>query len=187
MRFGKRRVDPIAEEQAFLEEVYSRMKPLLHRMILSQGASEHEAEDILQEAFLRLWQKVETLIRLPERKCFNYVYTAVRNTALSYLSRTPGRGTQPLDESVPAPEKNGPEEYYLSLEKEQVFRLAMEKLDEASRQVLLMRYVLEEDDKRIALRFGVKPDSVRMMVSRARAKLKTEMKKLEDGGEGEKE
>ena len=72
-RFGKRRVDPIAEEQAFLEGVYSRMKPLLHRMILSLGATEHEAEDILQEAFLRLWQKVETLILLPERKCFNYV------------------------------------------------------------------------------------------------------------------
>ena len=63
----------------------------------------------------------------------------------------------------------------------------MEKLDESSRQLLLLRYVLEEDDKQIALRFGVKPESLRMMVSRARAKLKTEMKKLEDGGEGEKE
>ena len=185
MRFGKRRVDPIAEEQAFLEEVYGRMKPLLHRMILSLGASEHEAEDILQEAFLRLWQKVETLILLPERKCFNYVYTAVRNTALSHLRRSSRRLTQPLDENLPAPAGKGPEEYYLSLEKERLFRAAMEKLDETSRQVLLMRYVLEEDDKQIAQRFGVKPDSVRMMASRARAKLKTEMKKLEEAGEEE--
>ena len=43
------------------------------------------------------------------------------------------------------------------------------------------RYVLEEDDKEIALRFGVKPDSLRMMVSRARAKLKAEMQRLEEG------
>ena len=63
----------------------------------------------------------------------------------------------------------------------------MEKLDENSRQLLLLRYVLEEDDKHIAEHFGVKPESLRMMVSRARAKLKTEMKKLEDGGKGEKE
>ena len=186
MRFGKRPIDPVAEEQAFLDGVYSRMKPLLHRLILSLGASEHEAEDILQEAFLRLWQKVETLRDLPEKRCFNYVYTTVRNTALSYLSRKPRQGAQPLDENLPAPGGKGPEEYYLSLEKEQTFRRAMEKLDETSRQILLMRYVLEEDDKQIALRFGVKPDSVRMMASRARARLKTEMKKLEDGGEEEK-
>ena len=185
MRKRKRPNDLIAGEQAFLEEVYSRMKPLLHKLILSQGASESEAEDILQEAFLRLWQKVEVLRGLPEKRCFNYVYTAVKNTALTYLGRKSQQGAQPLDENVPAPAQRGPEEYYLSLEKERVFRRAMEKLDETSRQVLLMRYVLEEDDKQISQRFGVKPDSVRMMVSRARAKLKTEMKKLEEAGEEE--
>ena len=187
MRFGKRRIDPIAEEQAFLEGVYSRMKPLLHKLILSQGATESEAEDILQEAFLRLWQKVEILRDLPEKRCFNYVYTTVKNTALKYLGRKSRQGAQPLDESIPAPARKGPEEYCLSLEKERVFRRAMEKLDENSRQLLLLRYVLEEDDKHIAEHFGVKPESLRMMVSRARAKLKTEMKKLEDSGKGEKE
>ena len=182
MRFRNRPIDPVAEEQAFLEGVYSRMKPLLHRLILSHGASEHEAEDILQEAFLRLWQKVETLMELPERKCFNYVYTTVRNVTLSNLGRKSRQETRLLEENIPSSQAKGPEEYYLSLEKEQFFRLAMEKLDDNSRQILLMRYVLEEDDRQIAERFGVKPDSVRMMVSRARAKLKTEMKKLEDLG-----
>ena len=181
MRKWKRRIDPVAEEQAFLEGVYGRMKPLLHKLILSQGASEHEAEDILQEAFLRLWQKVETLRELPESKCLSYVYTTVRNTAMTYLGRKTRQGTQPLDENVPAPAGKGPEEYYLSLEKEETFRRAMERLDESSRQLLLLRYVLEEDDKEIALRFGVKPDSLRMMVSRARAKLKAEMQRLEEG------
>ena len=185
MRFRQRPIDPIAEEQAFLEGVYSRMKTLLHKLILSQGATESEAEDILKEAFLRLWQKVETLIELPERKCFNYVYTTVSNTTLSHLSRKARQPVLPLEENVPAPAK-GPEEYYLSLEKEQIFRRALEKLDDNSRQLLLLRYVLEEDDKQIAMRFGVRPESLRMMVSRARAKLKTEMRKLEDGGEGDK-
>ena len=186
MRFKKRPTDPVAEEQAFLEGVYSRMKPLLHRLILSLGATEDEAEDILQEAFLRLWQKVETLRGLPEKQCFNYVYTAVRNTALRHLSRSSRQGTRPLEEELPAPAEESPEEYCLSLEKERLFRRAREKLDEVSREVLLMRYVLEEDDKGIARRFGVKPDSVRMMASRARTKLKAEMKKLEEAGEGER-
>ena len=75
-----------------------------------------EAEDILHEAFLRLWQKVETLRDLPEKRCFNYVYTTVRNTALSHLRRSSRRLTQPLDENLPAPTGKGPEEYYLSLD-----------------------------------------------------------------------
>ena len=124
---------------------------------------------------------METLRELPERKCLSYVYTTVRNTAMTYLGRKARQGTQPLDENVPAPAGKGPEEYYLSLEKEETFRRAMERLDESSRQLLLLRYVLEEDDKEIALRFGVKPDSLRMMVSRARAKLKAEMQRLEEG------
>ena len=185
MRFRKRPIDPVAEEQAFLEGVYSRMKPLLHRLILSQGASESEAEDILQEAFLRLWQKVEMLQELPEKRCFNYVYTTVRNTSLHHLSRASRQSSQPLDDSVPDRAGKGPEEYYLSLEKEQTFRRAMEQLDETSRRLLVLRYVLEEDDKSIAQHFGVKPDSVRMMLTRARTKLKTTMKKLENGGEEE--
>ena len=179
MRFGKRPIDPVAREQAFLEGVYRRMGPLLHRRILSLGASEQEAEDILQESFLRLWQRVEYLRELPEKKCFNYVYTTVNNAALTHLGRAARRAAQPLDEDLPAPER-GPEDYYLSLEKEETFRRAMERLDEGSRELLTMRYVLEEDDAEIARRFGVKPDSVRMMLSRARAKLKTEMKAGEE-------
>ena len=53
MKFRKRPIDPVAGEQAFLERVYSRMKPLLHRLILSQGATESEAEDILRVVFAR--------------------------------------------------------------------------------------------------------------------------------------
>jgi len=182
----KRPNDLVGENQLFLEELYSRMKPLLGRLIQSLGASESEAEDILQEAFLRLWQKVELLRGLTERKCFNYVYTTVRNTAFTHLGRTGRQQGLPLEEAAQAASERGPEEYYLSLEKEGQFRSAMAALDERSRELLLMRYVLEEDDRHIAERFGVQPESVRMLMSRARAKLKAEMKRLEDSGEEER-
>ncbi len=185
MRKIDRPVDLVAEDRAFLEEVYSRLKPLLHRLILSQGAAETDAEDILQEAFLHLWQKVDKLREMPDRRCFNYVYTTVRNSALSWLSCKSRQGTRPLAEELPDSAEKGPEEYCLSLEKEQVFRRAMDRLDEGSRRLLLLRYVLEESDEAIAASFGVKPSSVRMMLSRARAKLKTEMMKLEESGKGE--
>ena len=110
MRKKERPIDLVAGDQAFLEGVYRRLKPLLHRLILSQGAAGSDAEDILQEAFLRLWQKVDKLRGMSDRRCFNYVYTTVRNTALSWLGRRSRQGTQPLDEAFPAPAGKGPAE-----------------------------------------------------------------------------
>ena len=186
MRVKNRSADPVRENQAFLEGLYGRMKPLLLRLIRSMNASESETEDILQESFLRLWEKVDRLRSLPEKKCFSYVYTTVKNTALKQLrsaSRQPGLSL----EDTEAPETGpGPEEYLLTLEKEGQFRAAMAELDERTRQLLTLRYLLEEDDRHIAEALAVQPDSVRMMLTRARKRLKTEMMRLEDSGKGEK-
>ena len=71
----------------------------------------------------------------------------------------------------------------LSLEREQDFYTAMDRLEEGPRQLLILRYVLEARDEEIAERLGVQKDSVRMLLTRARRKLREELRKLEEGGE----
>ncbi|MBR4703344.1 MAG: sigma-70 family RNA polymerase sigma factor [Oscillospiraceae bacterium] len=178
-------IDPIQADRAFLEGLYRRWRDLLYAHARSLGAGEAEAEDVLQESFLHLWEKVETLRGLPERRLFNYVYTTVHNAALSHLAR---RGRLPglsLDDPAlaVADRKPGPEEALLSLERERDFRAAMDRLEEGPRQLLILRYVLEAGDEEIAESLGVQKDSVRMLLTRARRKLREELKKLEEGGE----
>ncbi len=178
-------IDPIEADRAFLEELYRRWRDLLYAHARSLGAAETEAEDVLQESFLHLWEKVETLRGLPERRQFSYVYTTVHNAALSHLARR-GRlpGLSLDDPALAAADRTpGPEEALLSLEREREFRAAMEKLEEGAKLLLTLRYVLEESDEAIAGRLGVKKDSVRMLMTRARRKLREELKKLEEGGE----
>ena len=184
MRRKEKPVDPIRADQAFLDGLYHRHKDLLYAVVRSLGVAESEAEDILQEAFLRLWEKVERLRSLPEKRCFNYVYTTVRNTAFSHLSRRARLPGLSLDDpALPEPGgKLGPEDVLLSLERERAFDEAMDRLEEGPRQLLLRRYVLEESDEEIAESLGVKKDSVRMLLTRARRKLREELKKLEEGG-----
>ncbi len=182
MRSGGRPADPIAADQAFLEGLYHQYKALLWAHVRSLGAAEAEAEDILQEAFLHLWEKVDKLRSLPERRRFNYVYTAVRNTAFTHLSRhsrLPGLSLD--DPSLPEPGGGlDPEDVMLSLEKERLFFEAMDRLEEGPRQLLVLRYVLEEGDEEIAAALGVKKASIRMLLTRARRKLRAELKKLEE-------
>ncbi len=178
-------IDPIQADRAFLEGLYRRWKDLLYAHVRSLGAGEAEAEDVLQESFLHLWEKVETLRGLPERRLFNYVYTTVHNAALSHLGRKRRNPGLSLDDpALAVPDRKlGPEEVLLSLEREQDFYTAMDRLEEGPRQLLILRYVLEARDEEIAQRLGVQKDSVRMLLTRARRKLREELAKLEEGGE----
>lgn len=185
MRRKEKPIDPVRADQAFLDGLYHRHKDLLYAHIRSLGVAESEAEDILQEAFLRLWEKVERLRGLPERQQFSYAYTAVHNTALTWLARSRRLPGLSLEDPAAGDPRGGPgpEEVLLSLERERAFSEAMDRLEEGPRQLLILRYVLEEGDEAIAARLGVKKDSVRMLLTRARRRLREELIKLEEGGE----
>jgi RNA polymerase sigma factor (sigma-70 family) len=53
--------------------------------------NEHEAEDVVQEVFIKIWNTQPELARSPQAKF--YLLTAVRNTSISSLRKSSARPT----------------------------------------------------------------------------------------------
>jgi RNA polymerase sigma factor (sigma-70 family) len=127
-----------------------------------------DAEDVVQEAFLRAFSAVENL-RGEDAK--PWLLTIVRNTSLTWMKRnrnaaaTIGLEEQVEDPSEPSPD---PEETLLiSCDREQV-RKALEQLPSDFREAIVLRELEGLSYKEIATTVGVPLGTVMSRLSRGR-------------------
>jgi RNA polymerase sigma factor (sigma-70 family) len=127
-----------------------------------------DAEDVVQEAFLRAFSAVENL-RGEDAK--PWLLTIVRNTSLTWMKRnrnaaaTIGLEEQVEDPSEPSPD---PEETLLiSCDREQV-RKALEQLPSDFREAIVLRELEGFSYKEIATTVGVPLGTVMSRLSRGR-------------------
>lgn len=129
-----------------------------------------EAEDVVQEAFVRAWQRIEEGDEIENFKPF--MYMSVRNGCISLLRRrheTTGLETmpEPTEEAVDTSERDA-----------RVWR-AIEALPERCREIFLMskRDGLSNED--IASELGLSLQTVKNQITKALSRLRDE---LSEGG-----
>src|ERR1700761_2193214 len=66
------------------EEIYHRYKFILHNHAFNKLRNKEEAQDVLQEVFVNLWIKRETLAI--NSNLSGYLYGAVRNRVLNHFA-----------------------------------------------------------------------------------------------------
>lgn len=131
------------DESAFAR-VYDRYSPILLGLMLRILRSRAEAEDVLQEVFLQVWQRAHSFD--PARgRAFTWLVTLARSRAIDRL-RSVGsreRATQRSAEDVP-PESE-PAEWAdaaaVRAERAEAVQAALAELPEEQRQVLVLAYL----------------------------------------------
>jgi RNA polymerase sigma-70 factor (ECF subfamily) len=145
-----------------------------------------EAEDIVQEAFLKWQQTDRTVIRSAEA----WLVTVVTRLAVDRLRRLgteraayPGPWLpEPIavdapfaPNALPAPDRNAELASDLSI----ALLLLLEKLGPEERAAFLLREVFDTDYSEIARILDRRPDAVRQMVHRAKTRVHTERPSVE--------
>lgn len=144
-----------------------------HRRLVGLAAllvDDHEtAEDVVQDAFAGLYRKW-SLLRDPEA-AVTYLNRAVVNGGRGQLRRR-HRTRQRLVLLVPQPEETGSAEHVAEAHEqaEQMWR-AVQALPRRQRQVLVLRYYLQQTEAEIADTLGMSPGSVKQHASRGLAAL----------------
>lgn len=136
-------------------------------------------EDVLQESVRKFIDHIPQLREMDAASRTNYIVVACRYNAIEEEKRQ-RRAPFPVGNGVidiASRDAEDPERQILLLDDADVLWRVWPQLDSRTRQLLEDKYVLNMSDAEIASALGVKPSSVRMLLTRARSKARKAIEK----------
>lgn len=160
--------------------------PTVYRLALRITGTESEAEDVVQETYIRVWKKLSTLkdptaafawvCRIARNVAYDSVRKSSRRRSVS-LDAKVGEGLSSLHELLES-EEPGPERRTISRDLAQAVLAVVENLKEKHRTVLLLREVDGMSYEEMATALGCSIGTVESRLFRARKALMKRIGKL---------
>jgi RNA polymerase sigma-70 factor (ECF subfamily) len=152
------------------KRLYYPFHPKLYRIAFALLNNADDAEDILQDAYLKLWSKRTEIpnILQPEAFCVRLV----KNLCLDFLRAPASRKSNEPIESVKTTTGTTPEKDLESKEKVRQLETLIDQLPEKQRIVIRMRGCGDCSLEEIEAATGESAANVRVLLSRARKTLK---------------
>lgn len=164
------------KKETFLLSLYEDNKRLLYATALSILGDEYQAEEALQELFLRMDHFWTRLADLEAKKIRSYLVVMLKNQCFQMLAqekrnaaKTEAAGGEQAVKPATVP---GPEQLIINRENISVMLAAVRALDPAERELLILRYYYGYSGKAIAKQLRISHAAARMRLSRAKTKVK---------------
>ena len=146
------------------EEFFGSEHVRLQRALYVVTGSDQEAEDLMQEAFLRVWERWDLVRTMDEPT--GYLYRTAMNAFRSRLRRA-ARATRSLARLRPAPASEG----FGGADQRDAVMRALKSLSERQRAAIVLTELLDFDSAEAASMLGVRPSTVRNLAAQARKAL----------------
>ncbi|MDR1156449.1 MAG: sigma-70 family RNA polymerase sigma factor [Bacteroidales bacterium] len=161
-------------DKTSFNQLMTHLRPKLYRFALAFVGRTDEAEDVVQEIGIKLWERRGELDAL--RSVEAYAMSAVRNRCLDY-ARSPHSRTAEWVEAHDAVHEQTP---YKSVEQSDMVafvRRLIDRLPEQQQMVIRLRDIEGYELEEIAEILGMNGGTVRTSLSRARRKIREELLK----------
>lgn len=160
------------DDKAFMEGLVCEYERLIYSTILKITDDTWAIDDIYQQTWEKLIDKIPLLRSREKPQRINYMISTAKNLARNYIRDNSRPKETEFDSSLDMQMNNQEDgEFELRLIKaEEIDCLARiwPNLDQRSRQILEGYYILEKSMSELADEFRIKPSSVRMALTRAR-------------------
>lgn len=170
-----------------MEELFARFqKPLFNYFYRMLGRRE-TAEDLVQETFVKLCRFGDSF-RGSDAKFSTWLYSVAGNQCRDYLRHTGRRPEAPLadfeedfaDSLADQPsDDDSPEDHIIRMETRAALKTTVDSLPEREREAIILREYQGLEYKEIADIIGCPLGSVKVLIYRARQRLRDRMKDLE--------
>jgi RNA polymerase sigma-70 factor, ECF subfamily len=168
------------------EILLERYQQPLFTFVLRFCNDYHQAEDLVQEVFLRLIKSAKTYE--PKAKFSTYIYTFAHNICIDNFRRGKKRKTtslsQPIDveqeltiEDTVKDERANPEKDYRQKTLEKALQEAVSELPEEQREVFLLREQMNLPFEEIARVVGCLPSTAKSRMRYALQSIRTKLEK----------
>ena len=169
-----------SREREAWEELYASYAPRLRSFAYRLAGNPHDAEDLVQETFVRAVPRLDRLD--PDTADVGaYLFTTLRNLFLKQVERT--KRQEPVAEVpepvLPTPIEDDPERGTLLRSQQADVRLANARLHPRQRLVLALRELEDRSYADIGELVGMKENAVAQLIFRARESLRAELRLAE--------
>ncbi len=164
----------LSDRRAF-EALYQQAAPVLHGLLLKLTRDRELAADILQEGFVRIWQRAADY-RPPLGQPLTWMGTIVRRLAIDRLRRGDYRHRTELDDdgwALVAADGPGPEEQVHAEHGDAALARCLETLEPEPRRAVVLAYYEGLTHDLIAQRLERPLGTVKAWVRRSLQRLKT--------------
>ncbi len=157
----------------FIQRVFP-LKDKLFRLAI-RFLNTADAEDVVQETFVRLWNRTETLTEFRSIDAFAHVIT--RNLCLDKVKSKNFKSGELNDYNEPHTFEN-PENKTLVNDEVKMVRQAIKNLPHLQRTVIHLRDIEGMEFEEIQEILEMKPNAIRVNLSRARKAVREQLEKL---------
>ena len=158
------------------------LKDILYRLALRITLNREDAEDIVQETLIKVWDKRDSWSEIESIEAFSL--TICRNLALDHQRRMENRHLS-LDETpIERPDSRSlsPAEAMISTDRISLVRRLVDSLPEKQRSCMQLRDFEGKSYREIAQVLGITEDQVKVNIFRARQTIKQRSNEAEDYG-----
>jgi RNA polymerase sigma-70 factor (ECF subfamily) len=155
-------------------QLMEHLRPKLYRFALAFTKRTDEAEDVVQEVGIKLWERRDELEAL--RSVEAYAMSAIRNQCLDY-ARSPHNRMDELMEAHDIVHEQTPYRIVEQADMAAFVRQLITRLPEQQQMVIRLRDIEGYELEEIAEILGMNEGAVRANLSRARQKIRDELLK----------
>jgi RNA polymerase sigma-70 factor (ECF subfamily) len=157
----------VCEEHVY-DQLYNTHAESLRNHLYFKFGDLNQAEDIVQEAFIKLWQKCSSIIY---EKAAAFLYTVSKNLFIDVI-RSKKVALKFEKNSVPTHDVEDPYFHLRTKEFQQKLETVISELPEKQREAFLLNRIEKLTYKEIAERLEISQTAVEKRISKALIKLK---------------
>lgn len=161
-------------DSAEFKKRYLKQHKLLYRISWSLTQNVQDAEDLVQDTYLRLWQKRDILP--PESETDAYLITVVKNLFYDRQRKMQVDTRADIDKVSDPVEDDNPEDLLVQSSKNQRVMKAIDDLPPGERKILSMHVIESKSYTELEQETGLKQNYLRQIVMRAKNKLTDKLK-----------
>ena len=156
------------------------LKDKLYRLALRITLDSAEAEDIVQDTMIRVWNKREEWTQFDSIEA--YCLTVARNLAIDRSQQKEAQNVELTLETRETPDASSPYDQLVNEEQMNIIHQLVNKLPEKQRMVLQLRDMEGKSYKEISEILQVTEEQVKVNLFRARQKIKQQFTEIDEYG-----
>ncbi len=156
------------------------LKDKLFRLALRITQNNAEAEDIVQDTLIRVWNRRDEWQQLESIEA--YCMTVCRNLAIDHSQLKSSQSEELTEETQEKPDASSPYEDLVKEERMQLVQRLFNQLPEKQRTIMQLRDIEGKSYKEIANILNLTEEQIKVNLFRARQRIKQQYTKIENYG-----